>query len=152
MPEACTILMIDDDHEIARAACMRLRAAGYKTLQAADGESGVAAAVASHPDLILLDVRMPVKDGLAALSDLKHRSDTCGIPVVMLSASVVDQEAGLNAGARFFIRKPYSGATLMQAVQTAIGHHAASDAPAGHDDPAAQSNRHESLPAFEEGL
>jgi DNA-binding response OmpR family regulator len=121
MPEASTVLMVDDDHEIARAACIRLRAAGYKTLQAADGESGIAAAVASRPDLILLDVLMPGKDGLSALSDLKHRSDTCDIPVVMLSASVVDQEAGLNAGARFFIRKPYSGETLMQAVRAAIG-------------------------------
>jgi DNA-binding response OmpR family regulator len=136
--------MVDDDHEIARAACLRLRAAGYKTLQAADGESGVAAAVASHPDLILLDVRMPVKDGLSALSDLKHRSDTRGIPVVMLSASVVDQEAGLNAGARFFIRKPYSGAMLMQAVQTAIGSQTPDVTGSDHS-PDARSNGHESL-------
>ena len=63
---------------------------------------------------------MPRKDGLAALSYLKRRSDTKDIPVIMLSASIVDQEAGLNAGARFFIRKPYSGAKLVQAVRTAI--------------------------------
>jgi twitching motility two-component system response regulator PilH len=150
MPEACTILMVDDDHEIARAACMRLRAAGYTTLQAADGESGVASAVANHPDLILLDVRMPGKDGLAALSDLKHRSDTCGIPVVMLSASVVDQEAGLNAGARFFIRKPYSGATLMQAVRTAIGSPAAPDARGADHCPAPSQTAISSTPIAEE--
>ena len=120
MPDHPTVLMVDDDDEIAHAACMRLRAAGYRTLKATDGESGVAAAVADHPDLILLDVRMPRKDGLSALSDLKRRPDTKDIPVVMLSASVVDQEAALDAGARFFIRKPYSGATLVQAVQTAI--------------------------------
>jgi CheY-like chemotaxis protein len=89
--------------------------------------------VANRPDLILLDVRMPGKDGLATLSDLKHRSDTCSIPVVMVSASVIDQEAALNAGARFFIRKPYSGATLMQAVRAAIGNHAACGTVGGGD-------------------
>jgi DNA-binding response OmpR family regulator len=120
MSEVRTVLVVDDDEEIVRAACMRLRAAGYKALKATDGSSGMAAAIADHPDLILLDVRMPKKDGLAMLSELKHRPDTKDIPVVMLSASIVDQEAGLDAGARFFIRKPYSGATLMQAVRTAL--------------------------------
>ena len=120
MPDHRTVLMVDDDHDIMRGACLRLRAAGYRTLEATDGESGIAAAVANRPDLILLDVRMPHKDGLAALSDLKRRSDTKHIPVVMLSASIVDQQASLDAGAKFFIRKPYSGATLVQAVRTAI--------------------------------
>jgi CheY-like chemotaxis protein len=120
MSEARTVLVVDDDEEIVRAACMRLRAAGYMALEANDGPSGVAAAVANHPDLILLDVRMPKKNGLEVLSELKHRPDTKHIPVVLLSASIVDQEAGLDAGARFFIRKPYSGATLMQAVRTAL--------------------------------
>jgi DNA-binding response OmpR family regulator len=125
--------MVDDDHEILHAACMRLRAAGYSTLEATDGESGVAAAVARHPDLILLDVRMPRKDGLAALSELKRRSDTKDIPVVMLSASIVDQGAGLDAGARFFIRKPYSGAALVKAVRAAIGMQATVADPTDHD-------------------
>lgn len=127
MSEARTVLVVDDDEEIVRAACMRLRAAGYKALEANDGSSGMAAAIAAHPDLILLDVRMPKKDGLTVLSELKHRPDTRHIPVVMLSASIVDQEAGLDAGARFFIRKPYSGATLMQAVRTALAPQAKAD-------------------------
>ena len=133
MPDHGTVLIVDDDHQIAQAAGMRLRAAGYSTLEAADGESAVAAAVASRPDLILMDVRMPLKDGLTALSDLKRRSDTNNIPVVMLSASIIDQEAGLNAGARFFIRKPYSGATLVQAVRTALEMQAKADIPANDD-------------------
>jgi DNA-binding response OmpR family regulator len=128
-----TVLMVDDDHEILHAASMRLRAAGYSTLEATDGESGVAAAIAEHPDLILLDVRMPRMGGLAALSELKRRSDTKDIPVVMLSASIVDQGAGLDAGARFFIRKPYSGGTLVQAVRTAIGMQAKADGTTGSD-------------------
>jgi DNA-binding response OmpR family regulator len=133
MSEAATVLVVDDDEEIVRAACLRLRAAGYKALEATDGQAGMAAAVADRPDLILLDVRMPKKDGLAVLAELKHRSDTKHIPVVILSASVVDQEAGLDAGARFFIRKPYSGATLMQAVRTALATQAKANHPYGGD-------------------
>jgi len=120
MPDQPMVLMVDDDDEIVCAACLRLRAAGYRTLTAGDGEAGFAAAVANHPDAILLDVRLPRRDGLAVLSELKRQSKTKDIPVVMLSASVVDQQAALDAGARFFLRKPYGGDMLVQAVETAL--------------------------------
>ena len=120
MPEPATVLMVDDDREIVRGACLRLQAAGYRMLIAGDAEAGIAAAIANHPDAILLDVRLPRRDGLSALSDLKRRPETKHIPVVMLSASVVDQQAALDAGARFFLRKPYRGDMLVQAVRAAL--------------------------------
>jgi len=120
MPDPATVLMIDDDREIVRGACLRLQAAGYRMLTAGDAEAGIAAAMANEPDLILLDVRLPRRDGLSALSDLKRRPETHHVPVVMLSASVVDQQAALDAGARFFLRKPYRGDVLVQAVRTAL--------------------------------
>lgn len=120
MPDQATVLMVDDDEEIVFAACLRLRAAGFRTLNAGDGEAGVAAAIANHPDAILLDVRLPRRCGLSVLSELKRKSETKDIPVVMLSASVVDQEAALDAGARLFLRKPYRGDMLVQAVRTAL--------------------------------
>jgi DNA-binding response OmpR family regulator len=120
MPDRATVLMVDDDREIVRGACLRLQAAGYRMLTAGDAETGIAAAVANHPDAILMDVRLPHRDGLSALSDLKRRPETNQIPVVMLSASVVDQQAALDAGARFFLRKPYRGEMLVQAVSTAL--------------------------------
>jgi CheY-like chemotaxis protein len=120
MPDPATVLMVDDDEEIVCGACMRLRAAGYRTLTAGDGEAAVAAAVANHPDAILLDVRLPRRNGLSVLSELRRRPETTRIPVVMLSASVVDQQAALDAGARFFVRKPYCGDMLVQAVRTAL--------------------------------
>jgi len=120
MTDPATVLIVDDDDEISSAAGLRLRAAGYHTLTAGDGEAGVAAAVANQPDVILLDVRLPRRDGLSILCELKRRSETKHIPVVMLSASVVDQQAALDAGARFFLRKPYCGDMLVQAVRTAL--------------------------------
>jgi DNA-binding response OmpR family regulator len=120
MPDQLAVLLVDDDEEILCAACLRLRAAGFRTLTAGDGEAGVAAAVANRPDAILLDVRLPRRDGLSVLSELKRRPETKDIPVVMLSASVVDQEAALDAGARFFLRKPYRGEMLVQAIRTAL--------------------------------
>ena len=115
-----TILFVDDEPELIHGATMWFRAAGYDMLQAGDGEQGVNTALEQHPDAIVLDVRMPRKDGLTALLELKERDETRDIPVVMLSASIVDQQAALDAGARFFISKPYNGKELVDAVNVAM--------------------------------
>jgi DNA-binding response OmpR family regulator len=121
MPDPATILIVDDDREIVRGVSLRLEAAGYRMLTAGDAETGIATAIADRPDIIVLDVRLPRRNGLSALSDLKRRPQTKQIPVVMLSASVVDQQAALDAGARFFLRKPYRGDVLVQAIRAALG-------------------------------
>lgn len=120
MRRAYHILIVDDNPEITRAAGLRLRAAGYEAITAPDGEQGVALAVAHHPDAIVLDVRMPGKDGMAALFELKDHRHTKDIPVVMLSASIVDQQAALDGGARFFLKKPYDGKQLVRALEAAL--------------------------------
>jgi DNA-binding response OmpR family regulator len=114
------ILLVDVDHEILHAASLRLRAAGYETLMASDGSAGVASAVAHHPDAIVLDVQMPVTDGLAALAALQSDESTRHIPVVMLSASIFTRQAALDAGAQYFLKKPYEGKHLVKAVETAL--------------------------------
>jgi DNA-binding response OmpR family regulator len=120
MVEQLTVLVIDDDCEIVTAATLRLQAAGYRTKTACDGEYGVALAAECNPDAILLDVRMPRKDGLTALKELKQRDNTKNIPIVMLSASIVDQQAALDAGARYFLKKPYCGEMLVRTVTSAL--------------------------------
>ena len=120
MSDHATVLLIEDDREILNVAALRLRAAGYTTLAAADGEEGVQKAVADRPDAIVLDVRMPRKDGMTALVELQEQDETRHIPVVMLSASVVDQQRALEAGARFFLTKPYQGRDLLTAVSAAM--------------------------------
>ena len=99
---------------------MRLRAAGYDTVIAHDGEQGIAKAIETQPDAIVLDVRMPKKNGIQALEELKQHGATCNIPIIMLSASLVDQQTALDAGARFFLTKPYQGKVLLAAVSAAI--------------------------------
>ncbi len=121
MPSKQTVLLVDDDPAILEGARLRLRASGYDTLNANDGIQGLATAIKAQPDAIVMDVRMPRMDGLAALAELQENEDTKNIPVVMLSASLRDQQMALDAGARFFITKPYEGKTLMRAVESAIG-------------------------------
>jgi CheY-like chemotaxis protein len=119
------VLLIEDDLDVALGASLRLRSAGYQTLIAHDGHEGVSVARSKHPDAIVLDVRMPRMNGLKALKTLQHDQSTRDIPIVMLSASLVDRRAALDAGARYFLTKPYQPVTLVTAVEKAIAetHH-----------------------------
>ena len=121
------ILIVDDDLDIRVGTGLRLQAAGYHPLMAANGEEGVASAVLNHPDAIVLDIRMPKLDGFGALTRLKNLAETKDIPVVMLSASLGDRSASLEAGARFFLDKPYPGKALLAAVETAIAESSSSE-------------------------
>ncbi len=120
MCRAETVLVIDDDPDIVRGTSLRLKAAGFQTIHACDGAAGVAAAVDVRPDAILMDVRMPQMDGLTALHNMRERDETKDIPVIMLSASLIDRQAALKAGARFFLSKPYQADTLLAAIESAL--------------------------------
>ncbi len=115
-----SVLLVEDDADVAFGASLRLRSAGYKTLVANDGHAGITAARTHHPAAIVMDVRMPRMNGLAALDALQHDGRTKDIPIVMLSASLVDEQAALDMGARYFLRKPYEPTTLLTAVGNAI--------------------------------
>ena len=110
------VLIVDDDGEIVTGMRLRLEAAGYRTSAARDGHQCLECALADPPDAIVLDVRMPRLDGLATLKRLRTTDRTRQVPVVMLSASLADQRAALDAGARFFLTKPYQGSKLIEAV------------------------------------
>ena len=119
MPDKLRILVVDDDRAIVQAISVRLRAAGYDVLTAFDGSAGLASATTNRPDTIVLDIRMPGLDGLTVLTKLREQDETKDIPVVMLSASVVDQRNALDIGAQFFLEKPYDAKTLVAAVESA---------------------------------
>lgn len=113
------ILIVDDDKDIRVGTRIRLQFSGYSVVEATDGMEGVQMAIEHQPDCILLDVRMPRMDGLTALARIRDNEATRHIPVLMLSASLVDQTAALDAGARFFLEKPYAGEKLLDAIQAA---------------------------------
>lgn len=116
------ILLVDDDREIALGLSIRLTAAGYDVLMAHDGRAGLDAALESRPDAMLLDIRMPVMDGLAVLAELQRHSETKEIPVIVLSANVAEKAKcrSLDLGARYFISKPYVANTVLEALRAAL--------------------------------
>ena len=113
------ILIVDDDAFIRRPLEFILREEGYESCCAADAEEGMRLIEARRPDLILLDVMMPGKDGLTLCKELKTDPRTSDIPVVLLSARgrEHDREAGLSLGALDFMTKPYSPHELKRRVR-----------------------------------
>ena len=118
MPDRINVLVTDDEADVRRGVSLWLNAAGFDTFTANDGAEAVCAAREKHPGAIVLDVRMPRVNGMQALEALQKCPETKSIPVVMLSASLVDQQRALEAGAKFFLRKPYSGKELVCALRS----------------------------------
>ncbi len=109
------ILVVDDEAHIVRIVKARLEANNYEVLTAYDGLSGIDNAVRFKPDLILLDIMMPVMDGYEVCRRLKADSMTSGIPIIVFSAT--DQPSVIEritrAGATDFIVKPFDGDVLI---------------------------------------
>ena len=119
------VLLIDDDRQIVEAIGIRIKAAGYDVVTACDGLAGVATARSLRPDMIVLDLHLPKMDGIEVLSKLHQEEETKGIPVIVVSASAVDQNQALERGARYFLEKPYDAKKLIEAVDSAIAEAAA---------------------------
>lgn len=101
------ILLIEDDAVLAKVVYEELSEANFEVFQAYDGETGLAMAREKHPDLILLDIIMPKKDGFEVLEDLKKSPETKTIPVALLTmlGSDDDVKKGLRLGATDYIVK-----------------------------------------------
>jgi DNA-binding response OmpR family regulator len=114
------ILIIEDEAPMRTALADLLAAEGYRTLTAADGESGLARALDEKPDLILLDVMMPKLDGFAVCAELRRL--TCDMPVLMLTAKgqIEDRVTGLDAGADDYLVKPFSTEELLARVRALL--------------------------------
>ena len=117
------ILAVDDEPHILKLVSFSLSAKGFDVLEASDGLSAVEIAEREQPDLILLDVMMPVLDGYEACRRLKANPATEHIPVVMLSAKSqkAEQEVGLEAGAMDYICKPFTPKDLVEQVRGFLG-------------------------------
>jgi len=117
------ILAVDDEPHILRLVSFSLSARGFEMLEASDGITAIEIAEREQPDLILLDVMMPVLDGYETCRRLKANPKTADIPVVMLSAKSqkAEQAVGLAAGAIDYVTKPFTPKDLVEQVRGLIG-------------------------------
>jgi diguanylate cyclase (GGDEF)-like protein len=117
MPE--TILVVDDDPDIARFVEVNLRSAGYDVAVAGDGEEALERAAKIRPDLVLLDVMMPRIDGFEVAQRLRKNPQTANTSIIMLTAKALsaDKVTGLQSGADDYIIKPFDPIELLARVK-----------------------------------
>lgn len=110
-----TVLVVDDETDILDLVSLNLRRNGYKVITADNGITAAETAKAELPDLIVLDLMLPGKDGFTVYKELRADSRTAHIPVLMLTAKgeVNDRIAGLELGADDYVTKPFSPRELM---------------------------------------
>lgn len=113
------ILVVDDEPSILKLVTSFLEKEGYQVFTAADGPSGLKAARAYKPDLIVLDIMLPGMDGIELLSNLRRESD---VYVIMLTAKTeeTDKIVGLSVGADDYVTKPFSPRELVARVKAAL--------------------------------
>lgn len=117
------VLVVEDDKSISLGLRINLEKEGYQVTLAEDGERGVEAIRSDRPDLVILDVMLPNKNGLEVL-DLV-RKEGYAMPIIMLSArsGEMDKVSGLELGAEDYVAKPFSLAELLARVRAALRRH-----------------------------
>ncbi len=113
------ILVVDDEPKVARLARDYLEKHGFRVVAAADGQSALATARREKPDLVILDLMLPVLDGREVCRILRRESD---VPIIMLTAlsEEIDQVTGLEIGADDYITKPFSVRALVARVRALL--------------------------------
>jgi DNA-binding response OmpR family regulator len=119
------ILLVEDEADIVRLISIRLERLGHTINSADNGVAALDMAREIMPDLILLDVMLPVLNGFQVLQRLKADSATAAIPVLMLTARGHESDivAGLEGGADDYLIKPFSFPELIARVSTALARH-----------------------------
>lgn len=117
------ILLVEDNEMNRDMLSRRLERKGYEVIIAVDGQQGVAMAQTEVPDLILMDMSLPVLDGWAATRQIKAAPTTQAIPIVALTAHAMagDQQKCFEAGCDEYDTKPVEFARLLGKIQTLLG-------------------------------
>lgn len=113
------ILLADDEEDIKTVVTMFLESQGYEVVTAFDGLDTLEKVRSEKPDLILLDIMMPVLDGYEVCKQLKEDEQTADIPIVILSAAAHAEsvQRGLKAGAQDYIIKPFEPEKLREKIE-----------------------------------
>ena len=117
------ILVVDDEVYILHILDFSLGAEGFEVISANNGELAVEKAKIEKPDLIVLDIMMPVLDGYETCRRLKREPETKDIPVILLTAKgrEVDKRLGYEVGAVDYIMKPFSPTRLIERIEEIMG-------------------------------
>jgi DNA-binding response OmpR family regulator len=109
-----TVLVVDDEAPIRLLCRVNLEAEGMTVLEASDGDSGLATARAESPDVVLLDVMMPGRNGWEVAEELLADDGTSGIPIIFLTAraEVKDRAKGIDLGGVDYVTKPFNPVEL----------------------------------------
>jgi two-component system phosphate regulon response regulator PhoB len=113
------ILIVEDERSLTEVLSYNLKREGYETIVAHDGQEGLRKAQMLLPDLILLDLMLPVMDGLEVCRRLRAGESTRHIPILMLTAKAeeTDQVVGFSLGADDYVTKPFSVKVLIQRIK-----------------------------------
>lgn len=116
------LLLVEDHEEIWDFLSRRLKRRGFDVVLAFDGQQGVDAARSEKPDVVLLDMNLPVMDGWTAARTLKDAPDTQGIPLIALTAHAMagDREKALAAGCDDYHAKPVDFSRLLTQIEAAL--------------------------------
>ena len=124
MTKKAKILLIDDDGDFIEATKIVLESKPYEVIEASEGEEGLRRAREEKPDLIILDVIMPVKDGFTAAEEFKKDPELCNIPIIMLTSysekgaeTSIAASRGLTLEAEDYIDKPIKPEELLRRVE-----------------------------------
>lgn len=119
MADKKRILLVDDEKDLVETLTFRLESAGYEVIAAYDGMQGLEKARKELPDLILLDVMMPVMDGYQVCRFLKFDDVFRNIPIIILTArgQEGDKKTGMGVGADAYVTKPFDSVTLLEKIK-----------------------------------
>jgi two-component system, cell cycle response regulator DivK len=117
------ILVVEDQEDLRGVLHTLLTGSGYEVLEAADGKAGVAEAKTKRPDLILMDIQMPLIDGYEATRRIKADPDLTATPVIAVSSYAMkgDEQKARAAGCDHYVTKPYSPLQLLRIIRGLVG-------------------------------
>lgn len=116
------ILAVDDEPNILMSIEFILETEGYEVHTARDGDEALEVAERVQPDLILLDINMPLKDGYEVCRILRERQEMAAVKVIMLTAKgqTLERKKGLEVGANEYVTKPFSADELLNTIRTCL--------------------------------
>jgi CheY-like chemotaxis protein len=123
MSEPKTILIVDDEPYMIRLLQHHVERAGYQMVKAVNGREALEKVESAKPDLIIMDVMMPELNGLEVLSQIRQKSETARLPVIIMTANAqrFTKEQAETAGVSAFLTKPFSPTQLMLEIRRQLG-------------------------------